>query len=57
MDERHGAYLRELRARHARDLEELRAALAGRRPRALKAIERRQRAVERETARILEAVR
>lgn len=57
MEKNHEAYLRELRTRHEAEREELRTALAGRRPRALKAIERRQRAVEEETARILEAVR
>jgi len=56
MDERHDAYLRELRARHEQERDELRRALAGRRPRALKAIERQQRAVEVETAKILESV-
>ncbi len=56
MKERHAAYLSDLRARHARDLETLRRALAGRRPRALLQIERRQRAVEIETARILRSI-
>ena len=49
-------YLEALKDRHERDLEILRVALRGRRPRALKAIERRQEDIERETARILESV-
>lgn len=49
-------YLMDLRERHVHDRDELRRALAGRRPRALKDIERRQRAVEVETARILTVV-
>jgi len=57
MDERHAAYLQGLRARHERDRAELRRALAGRRPGALKAIERRQRTIERETERILRSLR
>jgi hypothetical protein len=56
MEDRHEAYLADLRARHERDREALRRALAGRRPRALRAIERRQHEVEAETARILEFV-
>jgi len=56
MDERHEAYLRDLRVRHERDREMLRRALAGRRLRALRAVEQRQRAIEEETARILEFV-
>jgi len=56
MDERHDAHLRQLRQRHECDLEILRRALAGRRPPALKAIERRQRQVELETARILRRI-
>jgi hypothetical protein len=54
MDIKTAFYLMGLRERHVRDREDLRRALAGRRPQALKAIERRQLAVERETARILE---
>lgn len=50
-------YLMDLRERHVRDRDQLRRALAGRCPHALKDIERRQRAVEDETARILEAIR
>lgn len=53
---RHEAYLADLRARHERDREALRRALAGHRPRALKAIERRQGEIERETRAILETV-
>lgn len=56
MNIRNALYLMDLRERHIRDREDLRRALAGRRPRALKAVERRQRAVEVETARILEAL-
>jgi hypothetical protein len=56
MNIRNAFYLMELRERHVRDREGLRRALAGRRQRALKAIERRQREVEVETARILETV-
>jgi len=56
MKDRHEAYLQDLRARHEVEREVLRRALAGRRPRALRAIERRQEDIERETARILETV-
>ena len=56
MDEGHETYLRDLRARHERDLGLLRRALAGRRLRALRVVEQRQRAIEEETARILEFV-
>lgn len=55
-DEEHKRYLELLRARHERERAELRTALAGRRPRALQAIERQQRQVETETAKILENV-
>ena len=55
-EDRHEAYLRDLRARHEREREELRRDLAGRRPRALRAVEQRQRAIEAETAKILEFV-
>ena len=55
MNIRNAYYLMDLRERHVRDREQLRRALAGRRPRALRAVERHQRQVEAETARILEA--
>lgn len=53
MDKRCDAYLAGLRARHEADRELLSRALAGRRPRVLRATERRHRAIEAETARIL----
>jgi len=56
MNIRNALYLMDLRERHVHDREDLRRALAGRRPRALKAIERQQREVELETARILESI-
>ena len=49
-------YLEALKDRHERDLEILRTARAGRRPRALREIKRRQEAIERETAAILAAI-
>jgi len=56
MESTYQQYLEALRHRHERDLEIIRVALRGRRPAALKAIERRQEATERETARILESI-
>jgi hypothetical protein len=56
MEDRQERYLEALRARHEAEREELRAALAGRRPRALRQIEKRQAAVENETRRILETI-
>ena len=56
MNIKHALYLMDLRERHTHDREGLRRALAGRRPRALRAVELRQREVEFETARILEGV-
>ena len=56
INERHEQYLRELRARHERDRDELRAALAGRRPWLLFELKRRQISVEQETAAIFEII-
>lgn len=56
MNERHKAYLDELKARHQRDRDELRAALAGRRPWLLFELRRRQVSVEQETAVIFETL-
>ena len=50
-------YVKELRARHMREREELRVALAGRKPGFLKELRRRHWLVEDETRRILERVK
>ena len=50
-------YVKELRARHMREREELRFALAGRKPGFLKELRRRHWLVEDETRRILERVK
>jgi hypothetical protein len=54
MTPEHKRYLEELRVRHSREREALRAALAGRRPGLLKELKRRHWLVEDETRRILE---
>lgn len=56
MEDRHGRYLADLRARHETELEALRIALAGRRPDILRDAERRCTAIGRETERILRMV-
>ena len=50
-------YVKELRARHQLEREELRVALAGRKPGFLKELRRRHWLVEDETRRILERVK
>ena len=57
MDKHHEAYLRDLRSRHEAECEALRIALAGRRPRALREMAQRHRAIEKETERVLAAAR
>jgi hypothetical protein len=56
MNDYHAQYLAALRARHEADRDELRAALAGRRPWLLFELKRRQIAVQQETAMILKII-